>query len=347
MALPEKMHAVLLKEGGYSSSGEVSPTLENIGKFLERAEIDLPRLKPGQVLIRVIMASVNPSDTIFVQGYYGQPRVKGAPAGFEGVGQVVAGKGLYATYLKGKRVSFVAGPNGSGAWAEYAVADASGVIPLRKDVRDEDGAAMIVNPLTASAMVDMVPEGGAFIATGGASQLGKLMAGLARSTGRRLIAVARRDEPLAHLKSLGATHALNERSESFQADIAAAIKAENPTVMLDAVAGSVSARIFNAMPKDSRWVIYGKLASELPEIQEPGKLIFMRQHIEGFWLVTWMSRTPFLRKLKTIKAVQARFASGQWKTDIAAHVNLRNVMAELPAALAQPDGKVVITCNQG
>ena len=33
---------------------------------------------------------VNPSDLAFIQGGYGQPRVKGAPAGFEGVGEVVA-----------------------------------------------------------------------------------------------------------------------------------------------------------------------------------------------------------------------------------------------------------------
>ncbi len=343
MSLPKTMKALLLCEDGYSQSPEVSPTLENIKTFLKLAEVPLPKLRPGQVLIRVRMASVNPSDTIFVQGHYGQPRVKGAPAGFEGVGEVVAGKGLYAAYLKGKRVSFVAGPTGSGAWAEYAVSDAASVIPLRKDVRDEDAAAMIVNPLTASAMVDLVPENGAFIATAGASQLGKLMAGLAKSTGRRLISVTRRDAPLETLKTLGASHALNETSATFAADLMAAIGAENPTVLLDAVAGAVSSRIFNAMPKDSRWIVYGKLTTEPPEILEPGKLIFMRQHIEGFWLVTWMARTPFLRKMKTIRAVQARFASGEWQTDIAARINLNAAIKDLPGALALTDGKVMIT----
>jgi len=342
MALPTTMKAVIQKHGGYAPDGLPSPTLENIAEHLEMAEVALPTLKAGQVLIKVTMASVNPSDIMFVQGYYGQPRKKGAPAGFEGVGVVVAGKGFYARFLKGKRVSFVSGQNGSGAWAEYAVADAATVIKLRRDVRDEDGAAMIVNPLTASAMVDLVPEGGAFIATGGASQLGKLMAGLARSTGRRLISVARRDEPLAHLRDLGASHALNERSESFGEDLRAAIKAEKPTVLLDAVAGAVSSRIFEEMGKDSRWIMYGKLAPEAPEIRQPGKLLFLRQQIEGFWLVTWMSRTPILKKLKTIKAVQARFASGEWKTEVSATVPLKNVLGDLPASLAKPDGKVMI-----
>lgn len=38
---------------------------------------------------------------------------------------------------------------GSGAWAEYAPSDAINCIPLRDDITDEDGAAQIVNPLTA------------------------------------------------------------------------------------------------------------------------------------------------------------------------------------------------------
>ncbi|MFQ5437208.1 MAG: alcohol dehydrogenase catalytic domain-containing protein [Paracoccaceae bacterium] len=342
MALPGTMKALVQSNGGYAPDGLPSPTLENIAEHLALADIPLPTLRRGQVLIKVALASVNPSDIMFVQGYYGQPRIKGAPAGFEGVGTVVAGSGLYARFLKGRRVSFVAGPNGSGAWAEYAVADAATVIRLRRDVRDEDAAAMIVNPLTASAMVDLVPRGGAFIATGGASQLGKLMAGLARETGRRLISVARRDEPLAHLRDLGATHALNESAASFADDLRAAIKAEKPTVLLDAVAGSVSSRIFEEMGKDSRWIMYGKLAPEPPEIRQPGKLLFLRQQIEGFWLVTWMSRTPLLKKLKSIRAVQARFASGEWQTEVSRRITLKDVMTELPSALAKPDGKVMI-----
>ena len=127
--------------------------------------------------------------------------------------------------MKGKRVAFVVGPTGSGAWAEYAVADASAVIPLRKDVRDEDGAALIVNPLTAAAMVEMVPAGGAFVASGAASQLGKLMAGYAKDSGKQMIGLTRRDAPMEVLKTLGAKAVLNETSENFAADLKAVLKA--------------------------------------------------------------------------------------------------------------------------
>lgn len=341
--IPARMKAVLLKDGGYAASSLPASQVREVAAFLEQGEADVPKPRSGQVLIKVIGSMVNPSDLAFIQGGYGQPRVKGDPAGFEGIGRVVAGKGFMAKRLIGKRVSFVMGAKSSGAWAEYVAVDAATAIKLKDGVRDEDGAALVVNPLTAAAMVNMVPEKGAFIASGAASQLGKLMAGLAEETGRRMIGTVRRDEPIQGLKDLGAKHVLNETSESFWKDLAGVIAEEKPTYFLDCVAGSVSARVFDAMGNDSHWVVYGKLTTEPPEIIEPGKLIFQRKVIEGFWLVTWMRRTGILGKLKAIGQVQDRFASGRWKTDISAKVPLGQVVSDLPKALNKADGKVMIT----
>ncbi|MFT4715592.1 MAG: NADPH:quinone reductase-like Zn-dependent oxidoreductase [Paracoccaceae bacterium] len=340
MTLPLNMQAVLLRQGGYANDAIPASQVRQVDRWLEHGELSVPSAGADQVLIKVKAAMVNPSDLAFIQGGYGQPRVEGAAAGFEGVGEVIQGEGDYAKSLVGQRVSFVT--NGSGTWAEYAVADAATVIPLRPDLRDEDGAALIVNPLTAAAMVDLVPEGGAFVASGAASQLGKLMAGLTEETGKRMIGLVRRDAPIEALKALGATEVLNETSESFAADLKAVLKAERPTVFLDCIAGAASAQVFAAMGKDSNWVIYGKMTPEAAEILEPGQLIFMRKKIEGFWLVSWMINTPIGDKMKAIQQVQARFADGRWKTDISARLPLRQMVQALPEALNKADGKVMI-----
>jgi len=340
-AVPSDMQAVLLRQGGYAPDAIPASEVREVSRWLEQGRLPVPTPGPDQVLIKVRAAMVNPSDLAFIQGGYGQPRLKGGPAGFEGVGTVVAGIGAYATALIGQRVSFVT--PASGTWAQYALADASTVIALRPDVRDEDAAALIVNPLTAAAMVDLVPEGGAFIASGAASQLGKLMAGLAAETGKRMIALVRRDAPIAALKSLGASRVLNETSQDFSTDLQATLRAERPTVFLDCISGAVSARVFAAMGKDSHWVIYGKMTPEAPEILEPGQLIFMRKQIKGFWLVSWMQNTDAAGKIKAIQAVQARFADGRWKTDISARLPLERLVSDLPNALAHSDGKILIT----
>ena len=90
-----------------------------------------------------------------------------------------------------------AGVRGSGAWAEYIVVPAAMCVVVKSAMRDEDAAGHVVNPVTAWTMFDIVKQSGAksFVFTAAFSQLGKLMAGLARDNGHAMIAVIRKGEP--------------------------------------------------------------------------------------------------------------------------------------------------------
>ncbi|MEQ8737418.1 MAG: zinc-binding dehydrogenase, partial [Hoeflea sp.] len=288
--------------------------------------------------------SVNPSDIYFIKGEYGQPRIKGAAAGFEGVGEVVGGKGLYARWLKGKRVAFVGGVAGSGAWAEYICVSAATCVVVKPSMRDEDAAGHVVNPVTAWRMFELVTQSGThgYIFTAANSQLGTPMAGLSRATGPNLIAVIRKESQAAHLKELGAAHVLVQSDPDFDDRLAELCKSEKPRVLLDAVANQLSADLFTAMPARARWVIYGKLDNEAPTIPETGQLIFMNKKIEGFWLAQWFRKASMLEKLSTLRSVQNRFISGAWKTEVTQTVKLNEAMAKLPEALKRGGGKVML-----
>ncbi len=228
MTLPATMRALLLNEDGYTTrpSGSV---LEAMEPYVTPGTIAVPTPKASQVLIKVALASINPSDVMFIKGMYGQPRAKGQPAGFEGVGEVVAaGEDAGAQKLVGKRVAFATGISNWGAWAEYAVAEASACLRLIDGVKDVDGAAMIVNPLTAIAMFDIVKQEGekAFILTAAASQLCKLIMGIARDEGYRPIAIVRRDDQIPLLEKAGAAIVLNAESPDFKQRLAETCKAE-------------------------------------------------------------------------------------------------------------------------
>ncbi|MDX8432810.1 zinc-binding dehydrogenase [Mesorhizobium abyssinicae] len=343
MTLPSEMKALLLTGDGYTKTPSGS-ALETMDPYLEQGTIAVPTPGPSQVLIKVSLASINPSDVAFIKGQYGQPRVKGRPAGFEGVGIVAATGGEpYATGLAGKRVAFATGLSNWGAWADYAVAEAASCIPLLDTVRDVDAAAMIVNPLTALAMFDIVKQDGekAFIMTAGASQLCKLVAGLAKEEGYRPIVTVRRDEQTALLKEVGAAHVLNEKAPDFEARLREVIKAEQPRIFLDAVTGPLASAIFNAMPKRSRWIVYGRLDAEPTVIREPGQLIFQHKHIEGFWLAEWM-REHRDRMGPAVMEAQKRFSDGRWSTDVTAVVPLEEAIGRAAGELAKPNGKVFI-----
>ena len=248
-----------------------------------------------------------------------------------------------AQALLGKRVAFATGVSNWGSWAEYAIAEASASIPLIDTVRDEDGAAMIVNPITALAMFDIVRDEGekAFVLTTGASQLGKLIIGLARDQGFRPIAIVRRDDQIPLLEQMGAAHVLNEKAADFRDKLREVFKADPARIFLDALTGPVASAIFAAMPKRARWIIYGRLDPSPTTIDEPGQLIFAGKRIEGFWLVEWMRRSPE-RFARAVAEAQKRFSDGSWSTDVTAVVPLSEAMARVPQELAKPNGKVFI-----
>ena len=323
------MQAILQTGDGYAPTS-TGPLIDNAADWLEFATVPLPDVGEGQALIHIRRAAVNPSDIHFIKGEYGQPRLHGQVAGFEGCGDVVVGP----KSLIGQRVAFVAGP---GAWAEYVTVDAATCIPLHPAISDNDATGQIVNPLTARAMMGMAADAGdAVIITAATSQLGKLMIAMGRDMGVKTIAVVRREV------DLGADVMLNSQSPDFIANAKAALSVLKPRMMLDAVCDQASETLFTLMPNRARWVSYGKLSNDAPHLTQMGQLIFLGKRIEGFWLTQWFRDTSPADKMAAITDVQTRFADGRWTTDVAAELRLDQVVDGLATAIRKPDGKTII-----
>ncbi len=341
MTAPATMTALVQLHDGYSDASS-GPGIDRLDPYLGRQTIPVPHPGDGQALIKVHLAGVNPSDIHFIKGEYGQPRAKGKPAGFEGVGEVVAGD----TDLVGKRVSFFA--TASGAWAEYAMTDAAGLVPCRPDLAETDAAAQLVNPLTAIAMFDIVLKDGAesFVLNAAGSQLGKLLIALARDHGVAPVAVIRRAEQASALKDLGAAEVIVTSADDPVGRAREIFHARKPRVLLDAVADQLAAEMFFAMPDNARWITYGKLSGEAPRLTGMGQLIFRHKVIEGFWLSRWMANTSQDRRMQAIAEVQDRFVTGKWQTDLAGIVPLSDALNALPEVLSRKDGKAFIDARK-
>jgi NADPH:quinone reductase-like Zn-dependent oxidoreductase len=339
--IPRTTLALALREGGYAK-GAVPAVPEALDPFLELREVALPELAEGQVLIEVIMSPVNPSDLFFIQGGYGQPRMAGTAAGFEGAGRVIAGAGTAAKALIGQRVAFLG--TRTGAWARHAISEAALCLPLREDLRDADGAALIVNPLTAVALVELARanRGPAFVVNAAASQLGRLIVGLARDEGLAPIALLRSDRDSAEMTALGAQEVLITTAPDYETRLREVIGRLKPRVLLDAVGDQGAADLFFAMPAGARWISYGKMSPEAPRLSQMGQFIFMDKKIEGFWLSRWLPAAPPERRAALVAGVQARFADGRWQTRVAAELGLEQAMSGILPALARGAGKVMV-----
>jgi NADPH:quinone reductase len=108
-----------------------------------------PRRRPGQALIQVTAAPVNPLDLLCASGtsYFGLPALPYAP-GAQGVGTVEEADSLPA----GARVWFSCDAGmrpGDGAMAELCVAEESSVLPLPDGVSDDLAAALGLSAIAA------------------------------------------------------------------------------------------------------------------------------------------------------------------------------------------------------
>lgn len=345
MTVPEKMFALTLTEDGFSDpSLSIGPRLETLEPFLAGQEIDTPKPGPGQVLVKLRLSAVNPSDIHFIKGEYGLPRVKGGVAGFEGCGDVVAA-GEGAESMVGQRCAVFVSPKGTGLWAEYVLADAASCVPVPPMVRDEDAAALFVNPLTALGMITLAADAGspAVLMTAGGSSLGKLMTAYAKDKGLKPVPIVRRAEQAEQLMGLGAAEVLVTSAPDYEAKRAEVMATLKPTVLLDAVVDQESAALFFAMPSKARWVIYGKLAPGAISTDQLATLVFTQKQIEGFWLTAWLGAKSKEQTMALFGELFQRFGSGSWATDVGETVPLREAHARLPALTRAPNaGKVYI-----
>lgn len=322
---------------------------EPLSNRLTLTESDIPALEKGQVLVEVLASPVNPSDLVYLYGKYGIPPKEGIYAGFEGCGRIIkANAGLYGKYLLGKRVAVSAAKGCGGLWARYAVTAANHCLPLREDISDEQGATLIVNPLTSVCLVERARQLGAkaIVLNAAASQVGKGVIRYAKQVGVKTIATVRSQANVEVLKQLGADVVLLTTDESFADKAKNACQQLKATVLLDAVAAEDTALMLHNMPFQSTAIVYGRLTETHAEhggIYGVADLIFRDCRIEGFWLANYVRTAKPWQILSLSRKVQKLFAQGVFNTDIYGTFGFD----EFPAALEhyaanKSDGKVIL-----
>lgn len=253
----------------------------------------IPSISENEVLIKMIKAPVNPSDLAFVTGNYGFTKPLPVVPGMEGCGEVVsAGVHEHAQALLGKRVACFAG-EGDGTWAEYMVATPYQCIPLKDNISSEHGAMLMVNPLTALALVDIVEQSGstAFIQNAAGSALSTMIRKLATSRGLTPINIVRQRRQAKDMMKQGIEFCLNSSAKDYEEQLKSMCDKLKPKVFLDAVGGDSTKLILDQMPEASTVVLYGGLSGENPNISID-HLIFKDHKLQGFWLGHYLKNTP-------------------------------------------------------
>lgn len=312
------------------------------------AERPVPHPGKGQVLVQIAAAALNPSDTGFIRGLYAMQKKLPVTPGFEGSGTVVAsGGGLMGRALVGKRVACSAPFDGDGTWAEYMVTSAKMCIPLQKHVSLEQGATLVVNPMTAWALLDIARHGGhrAIVQSAAASALGRMILRLGKRLGITVINIVRRQEQVELLQALGAQYVLNSSTPDFENHLRELSHQLRVSLALEAVSGEIAGYILRALPKGAQMIVYGAI-SEQGCLIDPRSLIFESKRLEGFWLAEWARRKSIFGQIYAATQVQKYLAS-DLKTEVRARLPLEDAAKGLQQyAAAMTAGKILLLPNR-
>ncbi|MEL6866794.1 MAG: zinc-binding dehydrogenase [Bacteroidota bacterium] len=304
----------------------------------------VPRPGKNEVLVKVAFSPINPSDLATLKGHYGFNDPAPIVPGGEGSGEVVAaGPGFMANYFMGKKVACAGWGVGGGVWSEYVIKSAQGgVLPLDESLSLEQGAMSIINPLTATAFMDITKKGRhqAILLTAAASSLGQMVNKLGRKEGIQVVNIVRRDQQVDLLKIQGADIVLNSNEAGFEERLQDICHQSNTHLAFDAVAGELTNKVMKAMPQNSKVIVYSALSQQQVQVS-PDQFIFENKRVDGFWLGPWIKQQSLLKIMKLWRRAQRQIPH-DLKSDIRISYPLREVQAAIKAYTKQMTGGKIL-----
>ncbi len=310
-------------------------------EVLEVVQQPAPEPGPGQVLVSMRAAPVNPADINVIQGKYGALPELPAHCGNEGAGEVTAlGSGVDGLAV-GDRVRPVPGV---GTWRGALVATPEQLTRLPAGMALEHAAMLCVNPATAWRMLhDFVAlePGDWVLQNAGTSAVGRHVVEICRHLGLRSLSVVRRESARAELEALGADRVLVEQESNPRA-VKAACDGQRPRLCLNGVGGKSALNLCLALAPGGTMVTYGAMGLEPVRIPN-GPLIFKQLIHAGFWVTAWYARAPEADIDRMLEALAGLFAAGEMDVNIEARYPLEQAKQAVAHARQQGrQGKILL-----
>ena len=293
----------------------------------------------GEVRVRLLAATINPSDYGMIGGSYGRLRELPAVAGREGVGVVEAiGRGVTSVGV-GARVRF---PE-AGAWQETACMAADDVLLVPADVSIEQAAFSFINPPTAycllQKMVDLAP-GSWVLQNAGNSAVGLAVIQMAKVLGFKTISQVRREELIAPLKALGADHVVIEGS-GWSKQVNELTGGEPIQLALNSIGGASASDQIKALGEGGTQVTFGAMVADL--VRFPTRfLIFNDVRLVGFWWDQWSQKAGAQGLNQVMSAVYAMMRDGTLKLPVEATYSFAEYEAAIKHDQQPRFGKVLL-----
>ncbi|WP_448720208.1 zinc-binding dehydrogenase [Microbacterium natoriense] len=241
----------------------------------------LPEPGPGQVRLRIVLSPIHNHDIWTIRGTYGFKPELPAASGTEALGIVDAlGEGVDALTV-GQRVA----TGGTfGAWAEYVVASAAGLIPVPEALPDEAAAQLVSMPFSAISLLEFldVKPGDWIVQNAANGAVGRMLAQLGAARGVNVLGLVRRAEGVEELRAQGIENVVATDQADWREGVAALTGGAAIVAGVDSVGGSSAGDVLSLLAENGTLVAFGAMNSPVMEIAS-GDVIFKQATVKGFW----------------------------------------------------------------
>lgn len=215
-----------------------------------------PSVGAGEIRIAVRAAGINFADTLARVGLYPDAPKIPCVLGYEVAGEVESlGEGV-ADWKIGDRV--IAGTR-FGGQAELATVPAAQALALPERLSFEQGAAFPVNYGTAYAaliVMGSLRQGDRVLIHAAGGGVGISATQIARNVGAEIFGTA---SPAKHeaIRAQGVTHAIDYRSQDFEAEVMRITNGEGVDLIMDALGPTSFRKDYRLLRSGGRLVMYG------------------------------------------------------------------------------------------
>lgn len=243
-------------------------------EVLRHGDVPDPEPGEGEVVVEVARGGINFADTHATRNdYLAEQELP-----------LIPGAEISGRTPDGRRVAAILP---AGGYAERVAAHEAMLVPVPDEVDDDRAAALLLQGLTAMALVRecaRVEPGETVVVEAAAGGTGSLSVQLAKRAGAKVIGLASSAEKRATVERLGADATVDSRAE----DLKAAIREANGGERVDAVLHMSGGEAFDAelatLAPLGRMVVFGIASREQRDVSTAA-LLRGSKAVIGFWLV--------------------------------------------------------------
>ncbi len=267
-------------------------------EVLKVAEVPDPEPGDGQVVVNVARAGMNFADTHAIRNEYLAEQTL----------PLIPGAEISGTTPDGRRV---AGMVGNGGYAQKVAVPEAWLVPLPDEVSDDQAAALLLQGLTAHALLHYcahIEEGETVVIEAAGGGTGTLAVQLAKRAGARVIGLASSEEKRALAERLGADATADSRADDLKEAVLEANGGNRVDVVLHMSGTGFDAEL-HALGSLGRIVAFGNAARH-PNQVATNYLLQTSKSVIGFWLVPLIAQKRDLIRSMTADLLGA-VASGE------------------------------------